>query len=386
MKAKVNTSAVTENQLVWTSTASTQTKAQKDFNEALNKHKLAVKKSKEIDDLVVLAVAEYHKIMNPEIEKQNTLIKERTEMLCYILVNDVIKLSKNEKQALKDCLLNICNDEMDEDRDFYLNVLKQLETTAERNHRILQKQRIEKEIKEKFGFDVDLDELHKKTFANQEEEMAHKLKFKDFFEKVEEGKQQEYESFFDDQYQHQNKKQSKTQFEKERKLAEAEKLLNTDINKLFKDLAKLIHPDRELDPEMRHKKENLMKELSNARDNADIGDILRIKLLVDELLPNNNNELSLTDTTIKRFVTVLKTKIKELEDTIYQKIVGLPFLNNLSFKNINQKNVFKAIQNQHKEITDLNKDLLREINYLKKQPKYIKTIIEEYIYSDHLIW
>ncbi len=73
---------------------------------------------------------------------------------------------------------------------------------------------------------------------------------------------------------------------------EVEKLLSADINTLFKNLAKLIHPDKEQDPILREKKSKLMTKLSGARDNMNIAEILEIKLEVDSLIPSEQTEIS----------------------------------------------------------------------------------------------
>jgi hypothetical protein len=90
--------------------------------------------------------------------------------------------------------------------------------------------------------------------------------------------------------------------EKERKNLEAEKLLSLDINVLFKSLAKLIHPDTEQDPILRARKLKLMTRLSGARDNMNIAEILEIKMQVDELMPNNQTDVSFNDSKIARLI------------------------------------------------------------------------------------
>ena len=182
------------------------------------------------------------------------------------------------------------------------------------------------------------------------------------------------------------KTKTKSEKEKEAKLAEVEKLLNIDINKLFKELAKLIHPDREQNPELRIKKENLMKELSNARDNSDIADILRIKMLVDELLPNNTNELSLNDSSIKRFVNIIKSKIADLEKTIRQKAHSFPFELTVNPKFLSPKMIQNHIKSQLKTLTLNNNDVEMEIDALRENPRFIRDLIEDYQFMDSSYW
>lgn len=374
-----------QNKLVWKGSSSNNTKAQKEFNDALTKHKATIKQAQEMDVLVHFANAEYAKQILPQLEHQKTLTAQHAEILCAIYLDEPVKLGKHQKHVLKQCILDICSQEMENNRDFYYNIILQLETTAERNLRLAEKQRIERQIKRQFGIDVDIEEMNKTTFNSEEEKQEHKEKYREFFEKYKEHESKEFEDYFN-QRTNKEKQKSKAQLDKESRLTEAEKLLNTDINKLFKDLAKLIHPDRELDPELRAKKENLMKELSNARDNSDIADILRIKLLVDDLLPNTSNELSLNDSSIKRFVSIIKTKIAELEKTIKQTTLNFPFELMVNPKKLNAQIIDKHIRKELKEVTLINKDIEREIDVLKNNPKHITYFIKEYEFMNDFNW
>ena len=58
------------NKLIWKSSESNNSKAQKDFNAALAKHKAAVKQAQIIDELVQFAHAEYAKLILPELENK----------------------------------------------------------------------------------------------------------------------------------------------------------------------------------------------------------------------------------------------------------------------------------------------------------------------------
>lgn len=373
------------NKLIWKSSESNNSKAQKDFNAALAKHKAAVKQAQIIDELVQFAHTEYAKLILPELEIKKNLTALRTEMMVVIYLEDVVKLGRNQKQLLKACILEICSSEIENDRAFYYNIILQLETTSERNLRLAEKQRVEQQIKNQYGVDVDLDDLSNKNFKTEEERQAHQEKYKEFFEKYKEQEDKEFQDYYSGKNR-KEKTKTKSEKEKEAKLAEVEKLLNTDINKLFKELAKLIHPDREQNPVLRIKKENLMKELSNARDNSDIADILRIKMLVDELLPNNTKELSLNDSSIKRFVSIIKSKIADLEKTIKQKAYSFPFELTVNPKFLSPKIIQNHIKSQLKTLTLNNKDVETEIDALREDPKFIRDLIEDYQFMGSLYW
>jgi hypothetical protein len=368
-----------QDKLVWLSSASGFTKAQKDFNDALNKHKQAIQRVQEIEAYIEIANEAYYQQIIPELQKQKELEKKRLEMMSVIFLEDLVKLSKQQKENLRQLILETSFEKLNEDRNFYFDLIKKLETTAERNQRIALKQKAERQLKQQFGMDVNIDELNKTTFSSEEERQQHQEKFKEFFEKYHQQQAGNHTDFFGEfENQHQRKK-SKAQQEKEKKLAEAEKLLNTDINKLFKDLAKLIHPDREQDPVLRDKKEALMKELSNARDSMNIAEILRIKLLVDDLIPNNQSVLSFNDATIKRFVSIIKTKIQELENTVAQKLYAHPLLEDFNLRYLTTEGIKKYISKEVKHSKHLTNSCEIEIDELLNNPKYIKAIIDDYI-------
>ena len=368
-----------QDKLIWQSSASGFTKAQKDFNDALNKHKQAIQRVQEIETYIEMANAAYYQQIIPELQKQKELEKKRLEMMSVIFLEDLVKLGKQQKENLRQLILETSFEKLNEDRDFYFDLIKKLETTAERNQRLAMKQKAERRLKQQFGMDVDIDELNKTNFSSEEEQQQHQEKFKEFFEKYHQQQAGNHTDFFGEFENQRERKKSKAQQEKEKKLAEAEKLLNTDINKLFKDLAKLIHPDREQDPTLRDKKEALMKELSNARDRMNIAEILRIKMLVDDLIPNNQSVLSFNEATIKRFVSIIKTKIQELENTVAQKLYAHPLLEDLSLRHLTTESIKKYISKEVKHSKHLTNSCEIEIDELLNNPKYIKAIIEDYI-------
>lgn len=65
-----STTANPEETLIWTGSSSNQTKAQKEFNDALKKHKETLERSKEIEPLFQLVNETYLKDVLPQLEKQ----------------------------------------------------------------------------------------------------------------------------------------------------------------------------------------------------------------------------------------------------------------------------------------------------------------------------
>ncbi|MDF3820358.1 hypothetical protein P3G55_10630 [Leptospira sp. 96542] len=375
VKNKIITSETQNNSLlVWTGVTSEQSKSQKEFNDILKKHKEAVSRAKELDSFFKITNSVYLSDVLPEIEKQKNLERKRFSVMCEILFEEKISFSKQQREALRNYLLEICYDHYLEDKKFYEFYLENLETKSERTKRLLAKMSVEKKIKSQFGLDIDLDELNQTKFDSEEERVEHEEKFKEFREK--------YESYRAEYFKHKSqkkseKKKSKAQLEKEKKQLEAEKLLSLDINSLFKSLAKLIHPDKEQNPVLREKKSSLMTELSRARDNMNIAEILEIKFKVDELIPDEQTDVSFNDISIKRFIVIIKSKIKELENSIKERLYSHPLLQDYPDKKIDVKKLEKFLSAIKKNNQRLTKSFQDELRSLEQNPVYIKEILRD---------
>jgi hypothetical protein len=85
-------------------------------------------------------------------------------------------------------------------------------------------------------------------------------------------------------------------------------------------------------------------------------------------------------------VSIIKTKISDLEKTIKQKALNFPFEVMVNPKTLNAQMITKHIKKEQKEITFINKDIKREINALINNPKIVKNIIEEHEFMNDFNW
>jgi len=79
------------------------------------------------------------------------------------------------------------------------------------------------------------------------------------------------------------------------------------MNRLYRQLAKKLHPDRELDPDKKAEKMDLMQQLSHAKD---VKDPLTILLFAQQFLPEY--QLELNDNLTVQLETILRDKVKQL--------------------------------------------------------------------------
>jgi hypothetical protein len=156
---------------------------------------------------------------------------------------------------------------------------------------------------EEMGFDVDLNDLHNKM---SEEEMARKL-FEMFGNLQEQAEAKEAAR--------PKRKKTKRQLEKEERERQIEEAKNKNIATIYKQLARIFHPDLERDPVLKSEKEDLMKQLTNAYEKNDLHTLLRLELEWIHKEESNLDELS--DEKLSIYNEVLKEQVRELEEEIF---------------------------------------------------------------------
>lgn len=110
------------------------------------------------------------------------------------------------------------------------------------------------------------------------------------------------------------RKKTKKQLEKEDRLKQAELLKDKSISDIYKQLAKALHPDLELDPIMKMEKDELMKQLTVAYENRDLFTLLRLEL--QWLKKEESNLDGMAEDTLKIYCELLKQQIANIEHDI----------------------------------------------------------------------
>ncbi len=104
---------------------------------------------------------------------------------------------------------------------------------------------------------------------------------------------------------------SSRQLEREERARQAEEMRKRSIASIYKQLARVVHPDLEQDEERRRKKQIVMQELTAAYRNRDIHTLLRLEL---EWIRREEGDLSrMTGEKLAIYNDVLKEQILELE-------------------------------------------------------------------------
>ena len=111
-----------------------------------------------------------------------------------------------------------------------------------------------------------------------------------------------------------NRKKTKRQQDKEAKEKLAAEARAKNINTVYRQLARLFHPDLEQDPELKSKKERLMKELTTAYEAGDLHTILGLEL---RWLQNHDGDISrLSDDKLQAYTAALEEQSTEIEAEI----------------------------------------------------------------------
>ena len=111
------------------------------------------------------------------------------------------------------------------------------------------------------------------------------------------------------------KYRTKRQIKKEQLEKETEELKNRSLSEIYKQLAKVLHPDLEPDPERKKEKEALMKKLTVAYKEKNLHALLLLEL---EWIHKEEGELEkLTELKLNSYNEMLKTQIIELENELY---------------------------------------------------------------------
>ncbi|HEY6999398.1 MAG TPA: hypothetical protein VH851_15785 [Candidatus Binatia bacterium] len=117
------------------------------------------------------------------------------------------------------------------------------------------------------------------------------------------------------------------QLEREKREKLAEELRKKTLATVYKQLARVLHPDLELDPERRRQKERLMQELTVAYSNNDMHTLLRLEMEwiereEGEIERLTEEKLAVYNQTLKEQVQGLEQELRELPcDPRYQPIV-----------------------------------------------------------------
>ncbi len=203
---------------------------------------------------------------------------------------------------------------------------------------------------EMFGTNIDFSDMDM-----SEEGMAKKLaEMKEIFENQEKNSPKT-----------KSRKKTKREIDFEIKKKQAEELQNKNIRSIYTSLAKMLHPDLELDEMKRLEKEELMKKVTNAYHEKDLHTLLKLEI---EIIHKENENLEhLTDEKLKLLNIALKEQVDELEEEKEMQKHHPKYENIGEFMHFPEKRATQQIDNYIREIIDERNGLEWDLLKLKER-------------------
>ncbi len=241
----------------------------------------------QIADLTAISAKTFYRLYN----EQKILTSSEKEILIELIAGQISRFLSFTRREPDDELKKI----------FEFVEGKSFEDAAESDFEAMKDDM--RETFKDFGVDIDLDDF---TSDLSENEIIRKM-----FEKM--GNVQE--QFEAQATEKPKRKKSKRQIEKEDRERQIEEAKTKNISAIYKQLAKVFHPDLEQDTERKVEKETLMKQLTIAYKQGDLHTLLRLEL---EWLQKEEDDLEkLSDEKLKIYNQALKEQVEELEMQIH---------------------------------------------------------------------
>jgi len=112
------------------------------------------------------------------------------------------------------------------------------------------------------------------------------------------------------------RRKNRRQMEKQERQRQAEELRKKTVATIYKQLARVLHPDLELDAALRRQKEVLMQELTVAYRNNDMLTLLRLEM---EWIEREEGDIErLTDEKLAIYNQTLNEQVQNLERELYE--------------------------------------------------------------------
>lgn len=213
------------------------------------------------------------------------------------------------KALLQDYLSEVLQNSDAEPDEELKDMFRELEGERYETVRKREEKQMQEQMQEMFddmGVDIDMDE----TGLN-EEEIAKKMA--EVHQQMQE-KQAEQERKAEER--RKTKPKTAKQMEKEKLQQAADEMKQKNISTIYRQLAKLFHPDLERDEDRRLEKEVLMKQLTEAYEAKNLHALLMLEL---KWIHNENSHLeTLSEEKLTVYLQILRQQANELEREKWQ--------------------------------------------------------------------
>ncbi|MEO6328601.1 MAG: hypothetical protein ABIO55_06705 [Ginsengibacter sp.] len=171
-----------------------------------------------------------------------------------------------------------------------------------------------------------------------------------------------------------NQRKTKKQLEKEEIEKQKEEVKNKSLRTIYLSLARILHPDRELDENLRVEKEEYMKIVTTAYNNKDLMELLRLEILWvsdhKKLLENTPAD------TLKIYIQLLKDQVKDLEYESLMVVENPAYSNVAGYLFLNQSTAFASIDHNTQGYIDTHNKYADAIIALEKNNRNRSIIVK----------
>lgn len=288
---------------------------------------------------------EYHRVRQAKLMP---LFKEKGEILLrfVILIDEMYyttKLTKNQERQLVMLVLN------------FISEIEQSGLASDET----------KSLRIKY-INLNVELMNKTDKKNLADELAARGQHIDFDKfSIEDIWEQEHERQAQD-----NVKEEENNWEDEppvkKKPSKAAQDIAFDLKQLYKELAKIIHPDTEQDPQIKVEKEALMQSLTEAKRNNDLFALLLINNKVYQAYKRQALKVA-NLAQLKRYNKGLKLKLQTAKEKYEEALFGKLVIDEYGFmKNLNFQNPEKQIKKEAKSLKEDIQAMKRDLQYLSQ--------------------
>ena len=282
------------------------TKAQQTFNRLIKRIEGLRSKIESETRRLDYLLAYYGKHLHPRLQRQTELRKTLARTLATFLDNKRLK-GKKARSTLCDLIADQLDAIAAEEGSLFDDDLRALfqrisgedfeEVAREEFEQTRQKM---ESMFNEFGIDIDLSDMRPGMSDDALAAKAAELKTR---------LQEEMEK--NQSFTPPPRGKTARQLEKEKREKLAEELRKKTVATIYKQLARVLHPDLELDPERKRQKEALMQELTVAYSNNDMHTLLRLEM---EWIHREEGEIDrLTEEKLAVYSQTLKEQVQDLE-------------------------------------------------------------------------
>ncbi len=340
-------------------------------------HKELEKKAIQLDTAIDIYSNSIHPLRQQITEQKRGLI----DTLWPIYLRR--EVSKSEIGYLKAMLKNLVEDILQSSSNEPDTELKkifgQLEGESYESVKKREEAMFKNEVQDMFdGLDIDVDV---KDFDVNDKDFAKKLA--EAQEKMREKMEREQQQFMHQQRHKKPKKKTAKQVEKEKMQQALDEMKQKNISTIYRQLAKLFHPDLEQDEERIAEKEVLMKQLTAAYESKNLHMLLSLEL--KWIHKENDHLASLTEEKLVIYLKILSEQAQQLEVDKLQLIQKPQYsilIEDFGFSIMHQPLLYLKREEKilEEEINSLKSDIANSQSANKL--KYIKAMIKRWREED----